>query len=121
MVRQADIIQRLSTVFNQPQSCMLAEVLTEAYSDLVKTGDFNLFGRRQCVGKNVLLDGGIKLRLGEPGYISAFAQLAAKAEVVKTEYPDADIALMLIPYFARPGVLESARERGVIVGQSFGW
>ena len=234
MLRQADVTRRLSTVFNQRQAQVLAEVVTEAYSDLVKTGDFNelkaivkdlaeaqqrtetrmeelaaaqqrtetrmeelsaaqqetayqvgilarqlgetnstvgglgqsfayaleneayrmlpalladqydihvterfvrtyvageeinLFGRGQRAGKDVLLVGETKLRLderrqGKSGYIAAFEQLVAKAEAVKTEYPDIEIVLVLITHFARPGVLEAAQERGIIVVQSFEW
>jgi len=234
MLRQADVTRRLSTVFNQRQAQVLAEVVTEAYSDLVKTGDFNelkaivkdlaeaqqrtetrmeelaaaqqrtetrmeelsaaqqetayqvgilarqlgetnstvgglgqsfayaleneayrmlpalladqydihvterfirtyvageeinLFGRGQRAGKDVLLVGETKLRLderrqGKSGHIAAFEQLVAKAEAVKTEYPDIEIVLVLITHFARPGVLEAAQERGIIVVQSFAW
>ena len=41
MLRQAEITRKLGTVFEQRQAAILAEVVTDAYSDLVKTGDFN--------------------------------------------------------------------------------
>ncbi len=41
MLRQAEITRKLETVFEQQQAVVLAEVVTDAYSDLVKTGDFN--------------------------------------------------------------------------------
>ncbi len=41
MLRQAEITRKLETVFEQQQAVVLAEVVTDAYGDLVKTGDFN--------------------------------------------------------------------------------
>jgi len=41
MLRQAELTNKLSTVFKRRQTVILAEVVTDAYSDLVKTGDFN--------------------------------------------------------------------------------
>jgi len=41
MLRQAEIARKLGTVFERRQAAILAEVVTDAYSDLVKTGDFN--------------------------------------------------------------------------------
>ncbi len=41
MLRQAELARKLGTVFEQRQAVVLAEVVTDAYSDLVKTGDFN--------------------------------------------------------------------------------
>ncbi len=39
--RQNRITRKLETVFERPQAAVLGEVITDAYSDLVKTGDFN--------------------------------------------------------------------------------
>ncbi|HEY85945.1 MAG TPA: hypothetical protein G4N96_12635 [Chloroflexi bacterium] len=41
MLKQAEMTRKFGNVFNQRQAVVLAEVVTEAYSDLVKTGDFN--------------------------------------------------------------------------------
>ncbi len=41
MQRQIEMTQKLKTVFAQQQAVVLAEVITDAYSELVKTGDFN--------------------------------------------------------------------------------
>jgi len=41
MLSQAEITRKLGTVFERRQAAILAEVVTDAYSDLVKTGDFN--------------------------------------------------------------------------------
>ncbi len=88
--------------------------------------EINLFGRGRRDGAEVLIMGESKLRLderrqGQAGDVAAFEQLAAKAEAVRTEYPDAEIVLVLITHYARPGVLEAARERDIIVVQSFEW
>ena len=39
--RQNRITRKLETVFERPQAAVLGEVITDAYSDLVKTSDFN--------------------------------------------------------------------------------
>ncbi len=39
--RQDRITRKLETVFERPQAAVLGEVITDAYNDLVKTGDFN--------------------------------------------------------------------------------
>jgi len=41
MLKQAEMTRKFGHVFNQRQSVVLAEVVTEAYNDLVKTSDFN--------------------------------------------------------------------------------
>jgi len=41
MQQQANLTHKLGTVFARPQAVMLAEVITGAYNDLVKTSDFN--------------------------------------------------------------------------------
>ena len=220
MLGRAEMVRKLGAVFEQQQATVLAEVVTEAYNDLVKTGDFNelkgivkelaqaqgrtevrmeelaqaqketayqihalthklgetnntvgglgqsfayaleneayrmmpavleekyairvterlvrthiageeinLFGRGRRGGKEILIVGETKLRLderrqGKSGQITAFEQLAAKAEAVQEQYPGAEIVLMLVTHYARPQVLEAARERDIIVVQSFEW
>jgi len=41
MQRQKELTRKFSSVFDQQQATMLAEVITDAYSELVKTSDFN--------------------------------------------------------------------------------
>ncbi len=41
MLKQAEMARKFKTVFDQKQAAVLAEVVTNAYNDLVKTGDFN--------------------------------------------------------------------------------
>ncbi len=41
MLPQLELTHKLETVFDRPQAALLAEVITAAYTDLVKTGDFN--------------------------------------------------------------------------------
>jgi len=41
MQRQMELTRKLETVFKEQQAVVLAEVITDAYNDLVKTGDFN--------------------------------------------------------------------------------
>ena len=41
MLRQLEMTRKLETVFQRRQAVLLAEVVTDAYNELVKTGDFN--------------------------------------------------------------------------------
>ncbi len=88
--------------------------------------EINLFGRGRRDGQEVLLVGEVKLRLDErrvdqTGEPIALTQLATKVEAVQQEYPDEEIVPVLITHYARPGMLQVAQERGVIVIQSFEW
>jgi len=88
--------------------------------------EINIFGRGQRNGQDVLLVGETKLRLDERrqkkrGQKEIFEQLAAKSEAVARAYPGVEVALLLITHFARPGILQKAEERGILVVQSFEW
>ena len=114
---------------------MMPAVLEEKYAirvteRLVRTHiageEINLFGRGRRGGKEILIVGETKLRLderrqGKSGQAAVFEQLAAKAEAVQEEYPGVEIVLMLVTHYARPQMLEAARERDIIVVQSFEW
>ena len=41
MLNETELAQKFEAVFERQQAVVLAEAITEAYSDLVKTGDFN--------------------------------------------------------------------------------
>ncbi|MGB9870162.1 MAG: hypothetical protein ACPLYD_00660, partial [Anaerolineae bacterium] len=41
MLTQAEMLRKLGSVFEPKQARVLTEVITEAYSDLVRTRDFN--------------------------------------------------------------------------------
>lgn len=234
MLSVEKLTRRFETVFDRPQSSVLAETITEAYSDLVKTGDFNelkaivkdladaqqrteaemgklaqaqqrtetrmdelvqaqkrteasiaemtraitgmaqelgglsrsmsyslenesyrnlpallksrygitvdekivrldldgeeinLFARGERDGQPVYLVGESKLQLDERRNSRRAAeeildQIDRKAEVVQRHYPDAEIVRVLLTHYARPVVLQRAKERGILVIQSFEW
>lgn len=220
MMNVEKLTRRFETVFDRHQSAVLAETITEAYSDLVKTGDFNelkaivkdladaqqrtetrmdelvqaqkrteasiaemtraitgmaqelgglsrsmsyslenesyrnlpallksrygitvdekivrldldgeeinLFARGERDGQPVYLVGESKLQLDERRNSRRAAeeildQIDRKAEVVQRHYPDAEIVRVLLTHYARPVVLQRAKERGILVIQSFEW
>jgi chromosome segregation ATPase len=93
-------------------------VLTERMIRLELEGEeVNLFARGKKNGKDLLVVGEAELRLSSIGKLR---QLEKKVALVKKAYPG-DFIPLLITHFARPQVLEAARERGIIVVQSFEW
>lgn len=218
MLNETELAQKFEAVFERQQAVVLAEAITEAYSDLVKTGDFNelkaivkdladaqrrteqrmgeladaqkrtehalqllaqgltdtraeLGGLSRSVsyaleneayralpaflkerhgitmserliraevggeeidvlgsglrdGESVLVVGEAKLRLVERGEArgeTVFSSLDRKIAVVRTVYPEATVVPMLLTHYARPGFVQAAQDRGVIVVQSFEW
>ncbi len=41
MLKEPELLKKFETVFEVRQAAMLAETITNAYTDLVKTNDFN--------------------------------------------------------------------------------
>lgn len=63
----------------------------------------------------MIIVGEAKVRLTSVGKIR---QLEKKADVVRRKYPQKEVFKILVTHFARPAVVERARERGVAVVQS---
>lgn len=114
---------------------MLPALLAEKYDihlnqRLIRTDiggeEINIFGRGQRDGQEVLVVGETKLRLDERhrsrlGRKHFFDQLEAKAQAVRTVYPEPELVLLIITHYARPSALQQAEEAGIIVVQSFEW
>jgi hypothetical protein len=88
--------------------------------------EINLFAHSERNGQPIYLVGESKLQLDERRNSRRAAeeildQLDKKAEVVQRHYPDAEIVRVLITHYARSVVLQRAKERGVLVIQSFEW
>ena len=83
--------------------------------------EINLFGRGRRNGKEVLIVGEVKVRLEEWRREDALEQLEEKARVVQEAYPGEELVLLLVTHHAHPGILQRARERGILVVQSFEW
>jgi hypothetical protein len=112
---------------------MLPRVLRENYGidmqeRLLRTEiggkEINVFGQVTKDGKGGILVGEVKLRLDERrkrGEKDVFDELEEKVEAVKGEYETEEIIRVLVTHFATKGAVRKARDRGVIVVQSFEW
>ncbi|RJP19303.1 MAG: hypothetical protein C4527_27380 [Candidatus Omnitrophota bacterium] len=86
--------------------------------------EINLFGRARKDGKELFIIGEAKLRLDERRHKfreSIFDELEEKVNAVQAEYGKKECIRILITHFARKSVLDEAREKGVIIIQSFDW
>jgi len=80
--------------------------------------EVNLFGRGKRDGREVFIVGEVELKLTS---VSKLKQLDKKVEAVYREYGEKETVKILITHFAKTHFLERAKERGVIVVQSFEW
>ncbi|MDZ7312969.1 MAG: hypothetical protein ONB45_17015 [candidate division KSB1 bacterium] len=84
--------------------------------------EINVFGRAARDGQDVLVVGEARTRLDERrGAEEAFEALEEKVQAVMAEYGQVEIVKILVTHFARKGFLDLAREKGIIVVQSFEW
>ncbi|MDZ7312968.1 MAG: hypothetical protein ONB45_17010 [candidate division KSB1 bacterium] len=84
--------------------------------------EINVFGRAARDGQEVLVVGEARTRLDERrGAEEAFEALEEKVQAVMAEYGQVEIVKILLTHFARKGFLDLAREKGIIVVQSFEW
>ena len=129
----------ISYAFENEAFRMVPKVLKEKYGiDMkekfvrkqIKHHEVNLFGKAKKDSKDVIVVGEAKVRLEEKGRRKkdreewsdkVFEELEEKVRVVKQEFPGVEIVRLLITHFATNDFLKKARERGVIVVQSFEW
>jgi predicted transcriptional regulator len=87
--------------------------------------EVNIVGRAMRDGQAVVVVGEVKVRLDERRRRrkskDVFGELEEKVEVVKKEYPKEEIVRVLVTHYATTGVLQKAKERKIIVIQSFEW
>jgi two-component sensor histidine kinase len=86
--------------------------------------EINIFGIARRNGAEVYVVGESKLRLDErkdKRVKEVFEELENKVKAVKAEYGDKDIVKILITHYATKGFLNRAKEKGIIVIQSFEW
>ncbi len=88
--------------------------------------EINIFSQGQRNGQPILLVGETKLQMDErrkdkKGQKEIFKQLTDKIEAVKVVHPGVEIVPLLITHYARPGVLQRAKDEGIIIVQSFEW
>ena len=79
--------------------------------------EINLFAKGRKGGEDILIVGEAELRLSSVGKLR---QLEKKISLVKKSYPVQCVPL-IVTHFARPQVLTAAREKGIMVVQSFEW
>ncbi len=88
--------------------------------------EINVLVRGERNGRPIVVVGESKLQLDErrgnqrEAY-RIFDQLDNQAQVVQQVYPDHEVVRLLVTHYARPSVVKLARERGVLVVQSFEW
>jgi len=86
--------------------------------------EINIFGRAKRDGRDVLVVGEAKLRLDErrkKGERDVFEELEEKGRAVRWEYGEEEIVSVLITHYATKGFMREAKERNIIVIQSFEW
>ncbi|MDZ7269253.1 MAG: hypothetical protein ONB48_17095 [candidate division KSB1 bacterium] len=86
--------------------------------------EINLLSRGEKEGREVLLVGEAKVRLDERREgrkPDVFDELDEKVQAVLAEYGPCEVVKVLVTHYATGKFLELAREKGVIVVQSFEW
>ena len=79
--------------------------------------EINIFGRGRRNGTEVVIVGEATSRLSK---MDKFRQLERKASLVHNKF-NLETVKLIITHYATPAILESARQRGIIVVQSFEW
>jgi len=84
--------------------------------------EINFFATAKRNGKTVYIVGETKLRLDDTKKRDdVFKQLEKKISAVKKVYGDVQIVPLIVTHFAKESMLKKAKERGIIVVQSFEW
>jgi len=79
--------------------------------------EINIFARGRKEGKEIYIVGEAELKLSSVGKLR---QLQKKVSLVRKHYGGECVALM-ITHFARPQILTAAKDKGIIIVQSFEW
>jgi chromosome segregation ATPase len=84
--------------------------------------EINFFATAKRNGKTVYIVGETKLRLDDTKKRDdVFKQLEKKISAVKKVYGDVQIFPLIVTHFAKASMLKKAKERGIIVVQSYEW
>jgi chromosome segregation ATPase len=84
--------------------------------------EINFFATAKRNGKTVYIVGETKLRLDDTKKRDdVFKQLEKKISAVKKVYGDVQIVPLIVTHFAKASMLKKAKERGIIVVQSYEW
>ncbi|MGC8977207.1 MAG: hypothetical protein ACP5OB_06250 [Candidatus Ratteibacteria bacterium] len=86
--------------------------------------EINIFGKGKINGKEVYIVGETKLRIDERRLreqANIFKEIEEKVKIVKKEYGEVDIVKIIVTHFTTKKFIEKAKERDIIVVQSFEW
>jgi len=86
--------------------------------------EINIFGKARKDGVDLFVIGESKLRLDEKRdkrIKDVFDELEEKVKAVKREYGEKEVVKILITHYATKGFLSKAKEKGIIIVQSFEW
>ena len=86
--------------------------------------EINIFGKARKDGVDLFVIGESKLRLDEKRdkrTKDVFDELEEKVKAVKREYGEKEVVKILITHYATKGFLSKAKEKGIIIVQSFEW
>jgi hypothetical protein len=84
--------------------------------------EINFFATARKNGETVYIVGETKLRLDDTKKRDdVFKQLEKKISAVKKVYGNVQIVPLIVTHFAKESMLKKAKERGIIVVQSFEW
>ncbi len=84
--------------------------------------EINFFATARKNGETVYIVGETKLRLDDTKKRDdVFKQLEKKISAVKKVYGDVQIVPLIVTHFAKESMLKKAKERGILVVQSFEW
>ncbi|MGB9710302.1 MAG: hypothetical protein ACPLZA_02235 [Thermodesulfovibrio sp.] len=123
----------MSYAFENESYRMLPKFLKENYGIEIKEKliraeiggkEINIFGKARKNGKEVFIVGESKLRLDERKEQSiekVFNELEEKVKAVQDEYGKVDVVRVLITHYATKGFQKKAKEKGIIIVQSFEW
>jgi hypothetical protein len=94
------------------------EVIDKVIRTEIAGEEINIFAKGHRDGRDVLIVGETKLKLQS---ISDLKQLNEKIKAVEKEHKGVEIVSLIITHYARPGVLERAEEKDIIIVQSYDW
>jgi len=84
--------------------------------------EINFFATAKRDGETVYIVGETKLRLDDTKKRDdVFKQLEKKISALKKVYGDVQIVPLIVTHFAKESMLKKAKERGIIVVQSYEW
>jgi len=93
--------------------------LTEKFIRTVIDGEeINILGKGNRDGQEIIIVGETELKLTSVGKLKKFER---KVNTIRKKYPTKEIFKIFVTHFARPEIIEKAREKGITIVQSFEW